>query len=257
MGSAWGRSRVHRFCVPAIAEVSCGRNMISWGLSRSGLPVVPPRTTTSCVTVDGPVDATVTFPSAASVGLINVPTSTSVRSHEPRLAVTTRQPSLLADICSGCTPSGATLVSGLARSRSTTFELLRSITDSSPRALLATNANVRRVMSNGGSNWPGLLHSYIGRPDTWGVPPASVPVPASAPPAGGTSSKPRHANAMSLGRSRLCTETGGGVVEQPTNASAASARAPSRIAPLIAAPGSGSRSVRSRGTASGCRRPDR
>ena len=108
------------------------------------------------------------------------------------------------------------------------------MTESSPRALLATNANVRRETSNGSSNQPGRLHSYIGRPETTGVlalpsaVPASAVPPSVAPPAAGTLSRPTQANAMSLGRSRLWAETGGGVVLQPASETAAATAAPAR-----------------------------
>src|SRR5262245_49924873 len=89
--------------------------------------------------------------SVANLDASSVEGLTTVRSHAPRLALTSRQPSLLVEICSGSLPSTARPKPPVALSRSTSFQLSPSITDRSPLALLGTKAYVRdEIFAPGG-----------------------------------------------------------------------------------------------------------
>src|SRR6187200_664998 len=93
---------------------ACGRKATSWGATCNWRPegVVG---TTRDATAPGSVEGTVVVPKAPASRRWG---STTVRSHDPRLAVATRQPSWLAAITSGNGPTGSMLKPGWLRSRS-------------------------------------------------------------------------------------------------------------------------------------------
>jgi len=134
----------HRLASPLRPAMLRGRNTASYGAARRKVPS-PRSGRTSCRPCPGG-SATVTVGllyCAASVGASSVDGSTSVKSHEPRFALTRRQPSVLEEICSGSEPSGTRPKPAVDLFRSTSFQLSASITVRSPLALLGTNAKVR------------------------------------------------------------------------------------------------------------------
>ena len=118
-----------------------GRNITSPANRRSLCPLILACGTT-LVTIVAPAAFTV-------LALIWRPTvdassadgSTSVRSQEPRFALTSRQPSSLTEICSGDGADRRAAMHRLDGSRSTMRQWSASSTDSSPLALLGRNAN--------------------------------------------------------------------------------------------------------------------
>src|SRR6476469_10669 len=134
----------HRFVRPSSPAVLRGRKTASCGADCNGAAPGQCGWTRSRPFPDGIEMSTVGLLYwAANCPASSVDGSTSVRSHEPRFAVTSRQPSVVAEICSGSVPSGARPKPPVDLLSSSSFQLSPSITDRSPLALLGTNAKVR------------------------------------------------------------------------------------------------------------------